>query len=214
MKSFGSSCLLLQPRRLAVAPLALVLALCSACSSSSDQPGPEASDASVEAALDAGSDAVQAEVDAAEPRDAAEDVADARLETGVEAGDGNPQTEADAEQSDGPSDGSPPQLGVISVPELAAALPDKDFLLINVHVPYAGEIPGTDANLTYTDVPAIESFIGPDLGTRVVVYCMSNYMSGIAGNALVADGYWAVRYLDGGLGAWEATGNPVEYHDQ
>jgi rhodanese-related sulfurtransferase len=107
-----------------------------------------------------------------------------------------------------------PGLGAVSVSELVLELQNKDFVLINVHVPYAGEIPQTDADISYQDVPAIEAFLGANLDTKVVVYCMSNYMSGIAGNALVKDGYSSVRYLDGGLSAWKAAGQPVVYHDQ
>ncbi len=112
------------------------------------------------------------------------------------------------------SDGSQPTLGVISVADLAGTLSGKSFLLINVHTPYAGEIPGTDASISYQDVPAIEAFIGSDRSVSVVVYCMTNAMATIAGKALVADGYEHVRYLDGGLGAWENAGYPVDFHDQ
>jgi rhodanese-related sulfurtransferase len=106
-----------------------------------------------------------------------------------------------------------PTLDSLSVTALHDALASdggKDFLLINVHTPLAGDIPGTDKDIAYTDPDAIAAFIGPDLDTRVVVYCMSNYMSTIAATDLVAKGYRAVRYLDGGLSAWEAAGYPVQ----
>ena len=105
-----------------------------------------------------------------------------------------------------------PTLGVISVKDLYDALSDggtKDFLLINVHTPFAGDIPGTDTDIAYTDPDGLAKYLGPDLDAKVVVYCMSNYMSTIAGNALVAKGYRAVRYLDGGMGAWQAAGYPL-----
>ena len=44
-----------------------------------------------------------------------------------------------------------PSLAPVSPGALAAELEDKDFLLINVHVPYAGEVPGTDAHISYQD---------------------------------------------------------------
>jgi rhodanese-related sulfurtransferase len=102
----------------------------------------------------------------------------------------------------------PAALGKVSPADLLAELEAKDFLLINVHVPYAGEIPGTDIHLTYADVPAIAAWIGPDKATKVVVYCLSNYMSNIAGKALADQGYCNVRLLDGGMGAWKAAGYP------
>ncbi len=123
-----------------------------------------------------------------------------------------PAPDAVAEDVPVPQDPGPPPatLGVVSPADLLAELDHKDFLLINVHVPYAGQIPGTDTNLTYLDVDAIAAYIGADLDTKAVVYCMSNYMSGIAGNALVAKGYRAIRYLDGGMGAWKNAGYPFE----
>jgi rhodanese-related sulfurtransferase len=84
------------------------------------------------------------------------------------------------------------------------------FLLINVHVPLAGNIPGTDADIAYTNVSGIEQFIGSDKSKPVVIYCYSDHMATIAGPTLVADGYCSVRYLKGGLGAWQSAGYPVD----
>lgn len=98
----------------------------------------------------------------------------------------------------------------MSVAELAAELQNEDLLLINVHVPCEGDIPGTDTDIADTDVPAIAAFIGADLDARVVVYCMTNYMSTIAGEGLVDLGYREVRYLDGGMSAWKTAGHPID----
>ena len=103
-----------------------------------------------------------------------------------------------------------PVLGTVTPQQLSAELAAKDFLLINVHVPHEGEIPGTDAHLTYANVPAIAAYIGPDLMTRVVIYCKSNYMATLAGPALVALGYCNVRYLDGGMNGWKAAGYALD----
>jgi rhodanese-related sulfurtransferase len=105
--------------------------------------------------------------------------------------------------------GTGASLGAISPAALHEALQNKDFLLVNVHVPNEGEIPGTDRHIPYTDTDALAQYIGPDLGRKVVVYCMSNYMSTIAGNSLVGRGYRAIRYLDGGMGGWRAAGYPL-----
>jgi rhodanese-related sulfurtransferase len=104
----------------------------------------------------------------------------------------------------------PATLGAVSPADLKAELEHKDFLLINVHVPSAGQIPGTDTHITYQDVDAIAAYMGSELGVKTVVYCLSNYMSTLAGNALVERGYRNVRYLDGGMGAWKAAGYPFE----
>jgi rhodanese-related sulfurtransferase len=108
------------------------------------------------------------------------------------------------------ADVGPATLGVMSVEELVQALPQKDFLLINVHVPYEGEIPGTDANLSYQDLPALAAFLGEDLDRRAVLYCKSNYMSKLAGNGLVDLGYRGLSYLDGGMTAWTSAGHSLE----
>jgi len=38
---------------------------------------------------------------------------------------------------------------LITVEELNTMLQSRDFPLINVHIPYEGEIPGTDAHIPY-----------------------------------------------------------------
>lgn len=93
--------------------------------------------------------------------------------------------------------------------ELHAALEAKDFLLINVHVPDAGEIPGTDVHLPYTDVPAIAAVLGADLDVKAVLYCRTNAMVEIALPDLLARGYRNLSYLDGGMNAWTAAGYPL-----
>jgi hypothetical protein len=40
----------------------------------------------------------------------------------------------------------------MSIKELHDALNNKDFLLVNVHISYAGEIPGTDLFIPYNKI--------------------------------------------------------------
>ena len=104
----------------------------------------------------------------------------------------------------------PPELAAMSPEALHDALAaGEEFLLVNAHVPYGGEIEGTDAHLTYQDIPALATFIGPALDTPVVVYCMTNHMATIAGDALLELGYCDVRYLDGGMRGWTGAGYPL-----
>jgi phage shock protein E len=98
---------------------------------------------------------------------------------------------------------------LVSPDELNAMMQDKDFALINVHIPYAGEIVGTDASIPYTDVDAMETFLDHRLDARVVLYCLTGPMSVTAGDELVSRGYCAVFDLEGGLTAWEAAGYPT-----
>lgn len=105
-----------------------------------------------------------------------------------------------------------PTLGTVTPAGLNQELsqPTHSFLLINVHTPLVGNIPGTDADIVYTDISGIEQFIGSDKSKPVVIYCYSDHMTLIAGPELVADGYCNIRYLEGGLSAWETAGYPVD----
>ncbi len=102
-----------------------------------------------------------------------------------------------------------PELLPLSPEALNAELEDKDFLLINVHVPYAGQVPMTDIHISYTEPEAIAAYVGP-LDTSTVIYCLTNHMARIAGEALLERGYQRIRYLDGGMRAWEAAGFNIE----
>jgi rhodanese-related sulfurtransferase len=122
---------------------------------------------------------------------------------------------ADAENlqdaADGEDPGLPPaSLGAVSPAALHAELASKDFLLINVHVPYAGQIPDTDAHVSYLDVDALAKRLGAAPGAKAVLYCLTNFMSVRAGDDLVARGYRNVRYLDGGMSVWKAAGYPFD----
>jgi len=84
-------------------------------------------------------------------------------------------------------------------------LASKDFILVNVHVPYAGEIAQTDLFIPYDDIANPLDKL-PDKAGRIVVYCRSGPMSTSAAQALVAAGYTNVMELAGGMSAWEAAG--------
>ncbi len=111
------------------------------------------------------------------------------------------------------TDLAPATLGEMSPQQLHAALANKDFLLIDVHYPNAGSIPGTDARIAYNDIPALVAFIGPNLDTKVVLTCLSGGMSKQAGDALVARGYRNIWELTGGMSAWTAAGYTLVHLD-
>jgi len=94
----------------------------------------------------------------------------------------------------------------ISAAELSEMLASKDFVLVNVHVPYAGEIPGTDALISYLDTEARLGDYPHDKDSKIVIYCMTNRMSGIAVRQLLKDGFKNIYMLDGGMTAWKAAG--------
>jgi rhodanese-related sulfurtransferase len=97
----------------------------------------------------------------------------------------------------------------ISPSELATLLESKDFVLINTHVPYEGEIEQTDLFLPYDQAAALVDQLPADKAAKIVVYCRSDRMSRIAADAWAAAGYTNLYNLEGGFEAWEQAGYPL-----
>ncbi len=101
----------------------------------------------------------------------------------------------------------------IGAVELNDALKAKEFTLINVHVPYAGDIPGTDMNIPFNRIDEYEARL-PAKDLPVVVYCRSGSMSRTAAARLVALGFTNVVELDGGFNAWRRAGYSLVRRDR
>lgn len=98
----------------------------------------------------------------------------------------------------------------VSVAELQAMLENKDFTLVNVHIPFEGNLPKTDLSIAYDQVAQNLDKL-PDKSAKIVLYCRSGRMSAIAAQTLVESGYTNIRNLDGGMSAWEQAGNPIQH---
>jgi len=90
----------------------------------------------------------------------------------------------------------------------AARVGDKGAVLIDVHVPYEGELPRTDAFIPFDHIVG-DARLPKDKHTEVLLYCRTGRMSEIAANALHAAGYTRLAHLEGGMRAWEASGHPL-----
>lgn len=94
----------------------------------------------------------------------------------------------------------------VSPAALAKMLERKDVLLVNVHIPYEGDIAGTGLSIAFDQVASSVQRLPADRDARIVVYCRSGRMSAAAASTLVDLGYRQVSHLDGGMIAWERAG--------
>lgn len=101
------------------------------------------------------------------------------------------------------------EITMITAPELHDMLQDKDFTLVNVHIPYAGEIPGTDLFIPFARVRRnLEKLPAKD--AKIVLYCMSDPMSTRVAKKLAKRGYTNLYNLEGGMKGWEKAGYELD----
>ena len=79
--------------------------------------------------------------------------------------------------------------------------------VINVHVPDAGEIPGTNYHIPFDQIVG-DKRLPADHKTELLIYCRSGNMSAVAAKSLGEAGYTRVVELIGGFNAWLAERRP------
>jgi len=93
----------------------------------------------------------------------------------------------------------------------AERMNNSQAAVINVHIPYEGEIENTDAFIAYDKIVGVSS-LPKDKNTEILLYCRTGRMSEEAGAVLHEEGYTKVAHLEGGMKAWEAAGRKLVHN--
>jgi len=98
----------------------------------------------------------------------------------------------------------------ISVEQLQGLLaaPAKP-LLVNTHIPFQGDIGGTDVSIAFNEIADHLAELPADKNAPVVLYCRSGPMSVRAATTLAGLGYTRIYSLEGGFNAWSRAGLPM-----
>jgi len=86
---------------------------------------------------------------------------------------------------------------------------DDKPLLVNTHIPFQGDIAGTDVSIAFNEITDHLDQLPADRSEPVVLYCRSGPMSERAATALAGMGYTRIYSLVGGFNAWAAAGLPM-----
>jgi rhodanese-related sulfurtransferase len=90
----------------------------------------------------------------------------------------------------------------------AERMNEDSAVVVNVHIPYEGELEDTDEFIPYDKIVG-DSRLPEDKDRQILLYCRSGRMSEEAGAALFGKGYTNVAHLEGGMNAWEHDGRQL-----
>ena len=101
---------------------------------------------------------------------------------------------------------------LISVETLSEMMETRrdDFVLINTHIPFEGNLPSTNFSVPYDEINQHLDLFPADKDAEIVLYCMSNRMALIAADDLISAGYTNLKLLDGGMLAWQSAGQTLD----
>src|SRR3989344_9691259 len=85
--------------------------------------------------------------------------------------------------------GSPTDYTDVTSNQLKTMLQNKDFYLVNVHIPYEGEIDKTDVFIPYDQIDKNLDKLPKNKNAKIILYCKSGRMSAIAAKRLTELGY-------------------------
>jgi rhodanese-related sulfurtransferase len=94
----------------------------------------------------------------------------------------------------------------LNVGQLNEMMAEKDFFLVDVHIPEQQHIEGTDLFVPFDQIERNQAKFPADKDTTIIVYCRSGSMSQEASQKLVELGYSRVYNLVGGIQAWNQAG--------
>jgi rhodanese-related sulfurtransferase len=101
-----------------------------------------------------------------------------------------------------------PPSALLSPGSFAKAVATPGTVTINVHVPDAGSIRGTDLSIPFDRIGDLKARL-PARSTRLAVYCRSGTMSAVAVVTLRKLGFSRIVELRGGMNAWKQTGRTL-----
>ena len=104
-----------------------------------------------------------------------------------------------------------PQYRNVSVDAFMEMMAVKDFTLINTHISYEGEIPGTDLLIPFNEVDRHAARLPVDKAAPIVVYCKAGPMGDVAADRLLHLGYTRVIHFKSGMNGWQRAGKSLHY---